>query len=94
MVTTPQLISFPGPDNMILHGYIYVPSGTGPSPALLWNHGSEKDPGDQQSLADFYVDHGFVFYMPHRHGQGQSSNAGDYIMDLEQLARNIGMGSS
>jgi carboxymethylenebutenolidase len=92
MATTPQLISFPGPDGMTLHGYFYVPDGSGPFPALLWNHGSEKEPGKEPALADFYVGRGFAFWLPHRHGQGKSSDAGDYIMDLEQLVQNIGMG--
>jgi carboxymethylenebutenolidase len=92
--TIPQLITFPGPDSMTLHGYIYVPQGQGPFPALLWNHGSEPDPGEEQTLADFYVGHQYVFFIPHRHGQGKSSDAGDYIVDLEQLVQNIGMGPS
>jgi carboxymethylenebutenolidase len=92
MATTPQLIIFAGPDSMALHGYFYVPDGTGPFSALLWNHGSEKEPGEEQTLADFYVGHGYAFFLPHRHGQGKSSDAGDYIMDLEQLVQNIGVG--
>src|SRR5262245_58710233 len=26
-----------------LPGYLYKPAGNGPFPALMWNHGSEKD---------------------------------------------------
>jgi hypothetical protein len=77
---------------MTLHGYIYMPNGSGPFPVVLWNHGSERLPGEEPALADFYVGHGYVFFIPHRHGQGESSDAGDYIMDLEQLVQNIGMG--
>ena len=62
-----------------LYGFLYVPQGTGPFPAVLWNHGSEKRPGWQPELASFYNSHGFVFFLPHRHGQGRSS--GPYIMD-------------
>lgn len=62
-----------------MHGYYYVPAGTGPFPAVLWNHGSERVPGAQAELAEFYTAHGFVFFLPHRRGQGKSPGA--YIMD-------------
>ena len=62
-----------------LYGILYVPEGTGPFPAVIWNHGSEKNPGLQPHLASFYNTHGFVFFLPHRHGQGKSP--GVYIMD-------------
>lgn len=73
-----QLISFPGSGGT-LHGYFYVPQGQGPFPAVLWNHGSERLPGAQPDLAEFYTSHGFVFFLPHRSGQGKSP--GLYIMD-------------
>ncbi|BCM92615.1 hypothetical protein IAD21_04497 [Abditibacteriota bacterium] len=86
---TPKLVTFPGPGVLTLHGYLYVPSGPGPFPAMIWNHGSEHmdrpGAGEQQELAKFYVKHGFVFFMPHRHGQGRSMEAGDYIVDLQNL---------
>ena len=46
---------------------------------MLWNHGSERRPGWQPELASFYNSHGFVFFLPHRRGQGRSP--GPYIMD-------------
>jgi dienelactone hydrolase len=46
---------------------------------VLWNHGSEKLPGWQPDLARFYNAQGFVFFIPHRRGQGRSP--GPYIMD-------------
>ena len=73
-----QLISFPAPGGT-LRGYFYVPQGPGPFPAVLWNHGSERLPGAQPDLAEFYTSHGFVFFLPHRSGQGKSP--GRYIMD-------------
>src|SRR5579864_4080241 len=63
-----RLVSFPGPGKSALQGYLYVPDGTGPFPAILWNHGSERHPGSQPVLARFYMSHGFVFFVPHRHG--------------------------
>lgn len=73
-----QPVSFPSSSGT-LYGFLYVPQGKGPFPAVLWNHGSEKRPGWQPELASFYNSHGFVFFLPHRHGQGRSS--GPYIMD-------------
>jgi hypothetical protein len=40
-----------------LHGFIWKPEGTGPFPAIVWNHGSEKLPGSQPVLAKFYTAH-------------------------------------
>lgn len=45
----------------------------------VWNHGSEKLPGSQPALAKFYTAHSYVFFVPHRRGQGRSP--GDYIQD-------------
>jgi len=73
-----KLVSFPAPGGP-LNGFLYVPEGKGPFPAVLWNHGSEKLPGWQPELAAFYNSHGFVFFLPHRRGQGKSP--GPYIMD-------------
>jgi dienelactone hydrolase len=63
-----------------LHGFLWRPDGAGPFPAILWNHGSEKLPGSQPALAKFYTEHAYVFFIPHRRGQGRSP--GDYIQDL------------
>src|ERR1700719_4812021 len=62
-----------------LHGFLWKPEGTGPFQAILWNHGSEKLPGSQPALAKFYTAHSYVFFVPHRRGQGRSP--GDYIQD-------------
>ena len=68
-----------------LYGFLFLPEGKGPFPAVLWNHGSEKRPGWQPELASFYNSHGFVFFVPHRRGQGRSP--GPYIMDEIQAGR-------
>ena len=66
-----MLISYDS-DGQTLHGFLYKPDGPGPFPAVLWNHGSEERPGWQPDLAKFYVEHGYVFFIPHRSGQGRS----------------------
>src|SRR5271157_2024231 len=67
-----------------LHGFLWKPAGDGPFPAVLWNHGSEKLPGSQPTLAGFYTAHSYVFFVPHRRGQGRSP--GDYIQDQIERA--------
>src|SRR4051812_29060432 len=67
-----------------LPGYLYHPTGDGPHPAVLWNHGSEKEPRAQPELARFYTEHGFVFFAPIRHGHGNAE--GPYIVDLQKAA--------
>src|SRR5262245_53624914 len=61
----PALVSFPS-RALTLKGFLYKPEGTGPFPAIIWNHGSEKLPGQQPDLARFYTSKGFVFFLPHR----------------------------
>jgi carboxymethylenebutenolidase len=75
----PEEVVFPS-GGWELHGFLWKPEGTGPFPAVVWNHGSEKLPGSQPALAKFYTAHSYVFFVPHRRGQGRSP--GDYIQDL------------
>jgi dienelactone hydrolase len=77
---TAQEVSFPS-GTLTLRGFLFKPSGDGPFPSVLWNHGSEHLPGRLQPLADFFTSKGFVFFIPHRRGQGRSSDAGPYVMD-------------
>lgn len=75
----PEEVVFPAGGRQ-LHGFLWKPEGVGPFPAILWNHGSEKRPGSEPPLANFYTSHGYVFFVPHRRGQGRSP--GEYIQDL------------
>ncbi len=82
-VRQPELIGFRSGD-LDLKGFIWKPLGSGPFPAILWNHGSEKSPGAVDSVATFFVARGYVFFVPHRRGQGHSP--GPYIMDQLRTA--------
>lgn len=65
-----------------LVGFLYQPEGEGPWPALIWNHGSEKNPaaGPQfDTVASVFVPAGYVVFAPQRRGHGESG--GDYIVD-------------
>ena len=75
----PEEVTFPS-GKLQLHGFLWKPEGKGPFPTVVWNHGSEKLPGQRPELGRFYVEHGYVFFVPHRRGQGRSP--GDYIQDL------------
>jgi len=63
-----------------LHGYLWEPAGRGPFRTVLYNHGSEKEPGSKPVLGAFFVAQGYAFFVPHRRGQGLSP--GPYISDL------------
>lgn len=75
----PTEVTFQSGD-LTLHGFLWKPEGAGPFPALLWNHGSEKLPGQLPDNAKAFLAKGYVFFLPHRRGQGRSP--GPYIQDL------------
>lgn len=58
----------------MLHGFLYRPQGDGPFPAILYNHGSEQNLGVKPVLGEFFSMKGYVFFVPHRRGQGRSPN--------------------
>ena len=74
-------VTFPS-GKLTLHGFLYKGAGDGPLPAILWNHGSERLPGRLPELGAFFSGKGYVFFVPHRRGQGRSANAGPYVMDV------------
>src|SRR5262249_14778358 len=69
--TQPEEVTFPS-GKLVLHGFLYSPQGNGPFPAILYNHGSEEKPGTKPALAEFFSSKGYVFFLPHRRGQGRS----------------------
>jgi carboxymethylenebutenolidase len=72
---------------LTLVGFLYQPEGDGPWPALIWNHGSEKDPGagpQFDSVASAFVPAGYVVFAPERRGHGESP--GDHIVDRLRFA--------
>ncbi len=78
-----QFVQFPAGDRT-LGGFIWKPPGDGPFPAVLYNHGSEQLPGAKRDLGQLFVGNGYVFFVPHRTGQGRSP--GPYIQDQIQAA--------
>ncbi len=84
----PQEVTFPS-GNLTLHGFIYRPEGSGPFPALLYNHGSERKPGWKPELGRFFSENGYVFFVPHRRSHGRSPS--DSLVDslFEQGIRGV-----
>ena len=79
MPAAPVEVTFTS-SQLLLHGFVYKPEGDGPFRTVLWNHGSEPRPGWLPELAPLFVARGYVFFIPHRRGQGRSP--GLYIMDV------------
>ena len=68
--------------DLTLAGYLFKPPGNGPFPTVLWNHGSEPDPGrgpQFDSVAAVFVPAGFVVFAPMR--RGHSDSQGEYIRE-------------
>jgi dienelactone hydrolase len=59
-----------------LKGYLYLPPGPGPWPAMVYNHGSGVDQGSadivQPGVAARLLSWGVACFMPHRRGYGNS----------------------
>jgi len=69
----PEEVTFPS-GKLVLHGFLYRPLRNGPFPAILYNHGSEEKPRTKPALGKFFSSKGYVFFVPHRRGQGRSPN--------------------
>jgi len=80
---TPDTVTF-NSGSLKLKGLLWRPAGQGSFPAVLFNHGSEKNPERYLSqVAAPFLEHGYVFFAPFRRGQGLSVGQGKYI--VEQL---------
>jgi carboxymethylenebutenolidase len=87
-----ETIAFPSGE-ITLHGVLYKPEGTGPFPAVVYNHGSAPGMMSQQAFAALgpvFASHGWVFFGPYRRGQGLSASAGPYIGDQIAAAEKAG----
>ena len=76
-----------------LHGVLYKPEGTGPFPAVIYNHGSAPGMMSKEAFAALgpvFASHGWVFFGPYRRGQGLSASAGPYIGDQIAAAEKAG----
>jgi carboxymethylenebutenolidase len=78
-----DVVAFPS-GKLTLYGVLYKPEGTGPFPAVVYNHGSAPGMLSKQAfeaLGPVFASRGWVFFGPYRRGQGLSESAGPYIGD-------------
>jgi len=72
---------------------LYRPEGSGPFPAIVYNHGSAPGMLSQEAfeaLGPVFARRGWVFFGPYRRGQGLSAAAGPYIGDEIAAAQKRG----
>jgi carboxymethylenebutenolidase len=64
-----------------LRGDVMKPAGAGPFPAIVYNHGSERDPSLDtfEKVGEFFQAEGYVVLFPYRRGAGGSQ--GPYWAD-------------
>lgn len=80
--------------NLHLRAFLWKPTGPGPFPAVLFNHGSGGPDAAHTSgmlltdaaerLAPLFVKHGYAFLYLFRRGQGLSASQGPFMRDLLQ----------
>jgi carboxymethylenebutenolidase len=80
--------------NLRLKAFLWKPAGSGPFPAVLFNHGSGGADATHtagmpiaeaaEKLAPVFVRHGYVFLYPFRRGQGLSADQGPFMQDVLQ----------
>jgi carboxymethylenebutenolidase len=88
----PETVTFPS-GAITLHAVLYKPEGTGPFPAVVYNHGSAPGMLSEQAfdaLGPVFTKQGWVFLGPYRRGQGLSASAGPFIGDQIAAAEKSG----
>ena len=86
----PDTVTFRSGD-LSLKGFLWKPSGPGPFPAILYNHGSEAKPERFLSkIAPAFLEHGYALFVPFRRGQGLSQGQGRYIANELDSATQAG----
>src|SRR5437762_8724614 len=92
VLSATETVTFPSGE-ITLHGVLYKPEGTGPFPAVIYNHGSAPGMMSKEAFAALgpvFAGHGWVFFGPYRRGQGLSASAGPYIGDQIAAAEKAG----
>ena len=80
---------------LTLHAQVWRPSGNGPFPAVLFNHGSYSTddplpPADPETLGSVFARHGYLLLWLYREGTGLSSGQG--VSAGDQMARALQAG--
>jgi carboxymethylenebutenolidase len=87
----PETVEFPS-GKLNLKAYLWKPTGPGPFPVVLFNHGSGGATADQTAgmpitqaatvLAPFFLQHGYAFFYPFRRGHGPSTSQAPFMQDV------------
>jgi carboxymethylenebutenolidase len=86
----PETVTIPC-GNLRLKALLWRPVGSGPFPAVLFNHGSGTDTEHTagmtmaeaaRKIAPVFVKHGYAFLYLFRRGQGLSADQGPYMGDV------------
>jgi len=90
-VTPPQIVDVPS-GNLHLKAYFWKPAGSGPFPAVAFNHGSGAEDAQHTAgqtmeqaaanLAPVFLRHGYAFLYVCRRGQGLSADQGQFMQNL------------
>src|SRR5207253_7626386 len=76
-----ETVTFPSGE-ITLHGVLYKPEGTGPFPAVIYNHGRALGLMCKVAFAAFgrvFASHGWEFLGCYRRGQGLCDPASRYL---------------
>lgn len=89
---TPEIVTFRSGE-LTLKGLMWKPAGRGPFPAVVYNHGSERQHDVHFALiGPMFAREGFVLFAPYRRGQGLSADQGTWVLDtLSRVAQEEGM---
>src|SRR5579885_689960 len=70
-----QVVTFPS-GKLKLSGILWQPQGTGPFPAIIYNHGSEQTVANKAfaAIGNFYLSHGYAVLVPIRRGHSYQAN--------------------
>jgi carboxymethylenebutenolidase len=87
----PETVVVPN-EKLRLKAFLWKPDGSGPFPAVLFNHGSGGADADHtagfpiteaaEKLAPLFLKHGYAFLYLFRRGQGLSADQGTFMQDL------------
>jgi dienelactone hydrolase len=86
----PQRVVVPS-GTLRLTAILWTPTGSGPFPAVLFNHGGRtNDLARAEVLGPIFAKHGYAFLYLFRRGYGPSAAQGEYmwdVLDREEKAR-------
>ena len=81
-VCAAEVVTFPS-GTLQLKAMVWKPDGAGPFPAVLFNHGSERNHQKAfEAVGPFFAGAGYVMFAPFRRGHGMSGDQGAFIGEV------------